>query len=144
MKNDWELGAHIGYRRVAAYNKRYEWNDEFFTGSNGENGFIFTGWDESKTNLFTVGAELAKTIEIVRLNTKLDMHFFNSNFYYNAQIGAKYFPAGDGKTNNQRHGKYRISTGNGRTGLCVTRFILTLPIPWWAWEGNIWLVQTSP
>ncbi len=48
MKNDWELGAHIGYRRVAAYNKRYEWNDEFFTGSNGENGFIFTGWDESK------------------------------------------------------------------------------------------------
>ena len=99
MKNDWELGAHIGYRRVAAYNKRYEWNDEFFTGSNGENGFIFTGWDESKTNLFTVGAELAKTIEIVRLNTKLDMHFFNSNFYYNAQIGAKYFPAGDGKTN---------------------------------------------
>ena len=27
------------------------------------------------------------------------MHFFNSNFYYNAQIGAKYFPANDGKTN---------------------------------------------
>ena len=43
--------------------------------------------------------QLAKTIEVVRLNTKLDMHFFNSNFYYNAQIGAKYFPAGDGKTN---------------------------------------------
>lgn len=27
------------------------------------------------------------------------MHFFNSNFYYNAQIGAKYFPASDTKTN---------------------------------------------
>lgn len=53
----------------------------------------------SKTNLLTVGGELAKTIEVVRLNTKIDMHFFNSNFYYNAQIGAKYFPASDTKTN---------------------------------------------
>ena len=99
LKNDWEIGAHVGYRRVAAYNKHYEWNDDFFAGSNGENGFLFTGWDESKTNLLTVGAEVAKTIEVVRLNTKLDLHFFNSNFYYNAQIGAKYFPANDGKTN---------------------------------------------
>ena len=99
LKNDWEIGAHVGYRRVAAYNKHYEWNDDFFAGSNGENGFLFTGWDESKTNLLTVGAEVAKTIEVVRLNTKLDLHFFNSNFYYNAQVGAKYFPANDGKTN---------------------------------------------
>lgn len=99
LKNDWEIGAHIGYRRVAAYDKRFEWSDEYFAGSNGKNGYHFTGWDESKTNLFTVGAELAKTIETVRLNTKLDMHFFNSNFYYNAQVGAKYFPASDGKTN---------------------------------------------
>ena len=99
LKNDWEIGAHVGYRRVAAYTKRYEWNDEFFAGGTGDNGYLFTGWNESKTNLLTVGGELAKTIEVVRLNTKIDMHFFNSNFYYNAQIGAKYFPANDGKTN---------------------------------------------
>ena len=74
-------------------------NDEFFAGGTGDNGYLFTGWNESKTNLLTVGGELAKTIEVVRLNTKIDMHFFNSNFYYNAQIGAKYFPANDGKTN---------------------------------------------
>ena len=99
LKNDWEIGAHVGYRRVAAYTKRYEWNDEFFAGGTGDNGYLFTGWNESKTNLLTVGGELAKTIEVVRLNTKIDMHFFNSNFYYNAQIGAKYFPASDTKTN---------------------------------------------
>ena len=99
MKNDWELEIHAGYRRVSAYDKRYEWDNEAFTSSEGENGFVFTGWDESKTNLFTAGGEVAKTIETVRLNTKLDLHFFNSNFYYNAQIGAKYFPASDGKTN---------------------------------------------
>lgn len=99
LKNDWEIGAHVGYRRVAAYTKRYEWNDEFFAGGTGDNGYLFTGWNESKTNLLTVGGELAKIIEVVRLNTKIDMHFFNSNFYYNAQIGAKYFPASDTKTN---------------------------------------------
>lgn len=99
LKNDWEIGVHVGYRRVAAYTKHYEWNDEFFAGGTGDNGYLFTGWNESKTNLLTVGGELAKTIEVVRLNTKIDMHFFNSNFYYNAQIGAKYFPANDGKTN---------------------------------------------
>ena len=99
LKNDWEIAGHVGYRRVAAYNKHYEWNNEFFAGSNGENGYIFTGWDESKTNLLTVGGEVAKTIEEVRLNAKLDLHFFNSKFYYNAQVGAKYFPASDGKTN---------------------------------------------
>ena len=99
LKNDWEIAGHVGYRRVAAYNKHYEWNNEFFIGSNGENGYIFTGWDESKTNLLTVGGEVAKIIEEVRLNAKLDLHFFNSKFYYNAQVGAKYFPASDGKTN---------------------------------------------
>ena len=99
LKNDWEIAGHVGYRRVTAYNKHYEWNNEFFAGSNGENGYIFTGWDESKTNLLTVGGEVAKTIEEVRLNAKLDLHFFNSKFYYNAQVGAKYFPASDGKTN---------------------------------------------
>lgn len=99
LKNDWEIGINAGYRRISAYNKRYEWDQDFFDGSNGENGYKFTGWDESKTNLLTVGAELAKTIDVVRLNTKLDMHFFNSNFYYNAQAGAKFFPANDGKTN---------------------------------------------
>ena len=99
LKNDWEIAGHVGYRRVAAYNKHYEWNNEFFAGSNGENGYIFTGWDESKTNLLTVGGEVAKIIEEVRLNAKLDLHFFNSKFYYNAQVGAKYFPASDGKTN---------------------------------------------
>ncbi len=57
------------------YTKRYEWNDEFFAGGTGDNGYLFTGWNESKTNLLTVGGELAKTIEVVRLNTKLDMHF---------------------------------------------------------------------
>lgn len=99
LKNDWEISVHAGYRRVAAYTKRFEWDDDFYVGSNGQNGFIFKGWNESKTNLITVGAEVAKTIEVVRLNSKLDMHFFNSNFYYNAQVGAKYFPANDGKTN---------------------------------------------
>lgn len=99
LKNDWEIAAHAGYRRVSAYTKHYSWSDEFFAGTNGENGYLFTGWDESKTNLLTVGAELAKTIETVRLDTKVDLHFFNSNFYYNAQVGAKYFPASDGKTN---------------------------------------------
>ena len=38
-------------------------------------------------------------LPIFRLNAKLDLHFFNSKFYYNAQVGAKYFPASDGKTN---------------------------------------------
>ncbi len=52
------------------------------------------------------------------------MHFFNSNFYYNAQIGAKYFPAGDGKTN-QRHGKVSDQHRKRPYWTCVTRFILT-------------------
>ena len=99
LKNDWEMAVHTGYRRVAAYNKHYTWDDNALADSNGENGFLFTGWDEAKANLLTIGGEVAKTIEVVRLNTKLDLHFFNSNFYYNAQIGAKYFPANDGKTN---------------------------------------------
>ena len=47
LKNDWEIGAHVGYRRVAAYTKRYEWNDEFFAGGTGDNGYLFTGWNES-------------------------------------------------------------------------------------------------
>ncbi len=125
LKNDWEIGAHVGYRRVAAYTKRYEWNDEFFAGGTGDNGYLFTGWNESKTNLLTVGGELAKTIEVVRLNTKIDMHFFNSNFYYNAQIGAKYFPANDGKTNINAMASIGSATGNGRTGLCAARLFLS-------------------
>ena len=48
----------MGYRRVAAYTKRYEWNDEFFAGGTGDNGYLFTGWNESKTNLLTVGGEM--------------------------------------------------------------------------------------
>ena len=52
-----------------------------------------------KTNLLTVGGEVAKTIERGPLNAKTRPHFFNSKFYYNAQVGAKYFPASDGKTN---------------------------------------------
>lgn len=98
FKNEWEVGVRVGYRRIPAYNKHYEWDEEMWNWGN-ENGFKFTGWDESKTNLFTVGAELAKTIEQVRLNSKLDMHFLNSNFYYNVQVGAKYFPIDDGRTN---------------------------------------------
>lgn len=99
LQNDWEIAMHAGYRRVSAYIKLYKWSEEFFTGNNGENGYVFSGWNESKTNLLTVGAEVAKTIEVVRLDTKVDLHFFNSRFYYNAQIGAKYFPVNDGKTN---------------------------------------------
>lgn len=99
MKNDWEISGHLGYRNVSAYDKLFEWNEEAFIASSNVNGFYFIGWDESKTNLFTAGAELARTIEVVRLSTKLDFHFFNSKFYYNAQVGAKYFPASDGKTN---------------------------------------------
>ena len=45
------------------------------------------------------GAGVAKTIDKVWLNTKLDLYLLNSDIYYNAQIGAKYFPADDGKTN---------------------------------------------
>lgn len=99
LKNDWEIGARIGYRRIPAYNKHYEWDEDLWNGNNGENGFKFTGWDQSKTNLITVGAGVAKTIEQVRLDGKVDMHFFHSNFYYNAQIGAKYFPINNGRTN---------------------------------------------
>ena len=44
--------------------------------------------------------------------------------YSNAQIGAKYFPANDGKTNVQRYGKHWVDTGNRRIGLCAARFFL--------------------
>ena len=40
----------MGYRRVAAYTKRYEWNDEFFAGGTGDNGYLFTG-DRKSTRL---------------------------------------------------------------------------------------------
>lgn len=56
-------------------------------------------WEKSRTNLFSAGAGVAKTIDKVWLNTKLDLYLLNSDIYYNAQIGAKYFPADDGKTN---------------------------------------------
>lgn len=99
LKNDWEVGVRIGYRRITAYNKHYNWDENLWLSNNGENGFVFTGWDKSKTNLITVGGTVAKTIDQVRLDGKADMHFFNSKIYYNAQIGAKYFPLDDGRTN---------------------------------------------
>lgn len=99
LKNEWEIAAHLGYRRVSAYNKIFGWDQDVADSSTDGNGFIFRGWEEAKTHLLTVGGEVAKTVEDVRLAAKLDLHLFNSNLYYNAQVEAKYFPINDGRTN---------------------------------------------
>lgn len=100
LKNDWELGIHFGYRRPSAYDKTYQLDTSATNETTGTQGvWLFDHWKESKTNLFTAGVETSKTIDELLLFSKLDLHLYNSSFYYNAQIGAKYFPIDDGRTN---------------------------------------------
>lgn len=100
FKNDWELDIHAGYRRPTAFKKSFRFNENVLNEETGHNGiWEFDSWEKSRTNLFSAGAGVAKTIDKVWLNTKLDLYLLNSDIYYNAQIGAKYFPADDGKTN---------------------------------------------
>ena len=102
MKNDWEIGGHLGYRATSTYDKQFRLSENALNGSidvNKDGVWEFDSWKESKANLFTAGADVAKTIDQVWLNAKLDLHLYKSSFYYNTQVQAKYFPADDGRTN---------------------------------------------
>lgn len=100
FKNDWELEIHAGYRRPTAFKKTFRFNREAFNEPLGEYGiWEFDAWEKSRTNLFSTGAGVAKTIDKVWLNTKLDLYLLNSDLFYNVQAGAKFFPADDGRTN---------------------------------------------
>ena len=92
FKNDWELDIQAGYRRTTAFKKSFRFNENALNEETGHNGiWEFDSWEKSRTNLFSAGAGVAKTIDKVWLNTKLDLYLLNSDIYYNAQIGAKYF-----------------------------------------------------
>lgn len=100
FKNDWELEIHAGYRRPTAFKKTFRFNREAFNEPLGEYGiWEFDAWEKSRTNLFSTGAGVAKTIDKVWLNTKLDLYLLNSDLFYNVQAGVKFFPADDGRTN---------------------------------------------
>lgn len=99
FKNDWELEVHAGYRRPTAFKKTFRFNEGASSESNIEQGvWEFDAWEKSRTNLFSAGAGVAKTIDKVWLNTKLDLYLLNSDLFYNVQAGAKFFPADDGRT----------------------------------------------
>jgi tetratricopeptide (TPR) repeat protein len=66
LRNDWEVGGHAGYRKV-----------------------------DTGMSLLTVGADLAKTLEVFRLTSRFDLHLYNSKLYYNLQAGAAYYPLDD-------------------------------------------------
>lgn len=100
FKNDWELEVHAGYRRPTAFKKTFRFNREVYNEPLGGYGlWEFDAWEKSRTNLFSAGAGVAKTIDKVRLDTKLDLYLLNSDLFYNVQAGAKFFPADDGRTN---------------------------------------------
>lgn len=99
LKNEWEIDLHAGYRRTMAYKKTFEFNENTFNETTGTYGvWQFDEWEKSKKNLFTVGSGISKTINEVWLNGKLDLHLYESKIYYNAQVGAKYFPLNDSRT----------------------------------------------
>ena len=99
FNKDWGLNIHAGYRLIPAYDKEFKWDPQLWESSQGQNGYLFSHWNKSNTNLITVGAEVTKDIDQVHFSGKLDLNLFDSNLYYNTQIGAKYFPADDGRTN---------------------------------------------
>jgi tetratricopeptide (TPR) repeat protein len=66
LRNEWEVGAHAGYRRI-----------------------------DPGINMITAGGDLAKNIDAFRITSRLDLHLYNSKFYYNLQAGASYYPLDD-------------------------------------------------
>lgn len=87
--------VHVGYRRISTYSKDYRWD---FVPETGEGAWAFDGWDEYKTNFFSLGVGATKYWERVALGGKVDGFFASSDVYVNAAVQFKYYPLNDGRT----------------------------------------------
>ena len=90
------LDVHAGYRRISTYSKGYRW--EVTDPETGDGGWVFDGWDEYKSNIFSLGVGSTKYWERIALGGKVDGYLNSSNLYVNAAAQFKYYPLDDGRT----------------------------------------------
>lgn len=93
---DVSLDVHAGYRRISTYSKGYRW--EVTDPETGDGGWVFDGWDEYKSNIFSLGVGSTKYWERIALGGKVDGYLNSSNLYVNAAAQFKYYPLDDGRT----------------------------------------------
>lgn len=91
FKNEWELEAHGGYRRINTYKKDFEFDTS-------TNEWTFSNWDKQQQNLFNVGVGAAKTLNDFWVNAKVDGYLLHKKPYFNVTAQGKYFLLGDGRT----------------------------------------------
>lgn len=93
---DVTLDVHAGYRRISTYAKDYRW--EITNVETGEGGWVFDGWDENRTNVFSLGVGSTKYWERIALGGKVDGYINSAKLYVNAAAQFKYYPLNDGRT----------------------------------------------
>ncbi len=99
FKNDWQLEAHAGYRRLNSYEKAFKYAPETYDESRGEMGFwTFDNWKKSYNNLVSFGLGTTKAFGDFSVGAKLDGYLLSSKYYFNFNATAKYYLLGDGKT----------------------------------------------
>ncbi len=95
MGKQWDLGVHLSYRRIHAYSAI-----NGYTYNNGVQEWGRIGWQHSYGNLFQVGVNAQKTLDLWVLSGSVDAFVLNNkvdsaattNVYFNAQVKAQFFP----------------------------------------------------
>lgn len=110
LKNDWDLHAGLGWRRIATYKKNFRFDNDLYNTekltkteeaenvTDRPNGWVFDNWQRSGANLFQLNLAADKTIENFWLSTKLQNSFLSSSLYFNWTNQARFFPVDDGVT----------------------------------------------
>lgn len=93
FKNDWEVGAHVNYRRVSSYRKTFAYDTSVFNEDTQQFGtWTFADWQTERHNLFNIGVQVDKPVPFFDLTAKFDTYLMSGHFYVNGQVQAKYFP----------------------------------------------------
>lgn len=103
LKNDWNVAAGIGYRRLNSFSKTWYWDQNTYDWGVDRNesvevpnGWLFNGWEASGKNMFQLSLSADKTLNNFWFNSKLLPSMMGSKFFINWVNQARFFPSEDG------------------------------------------------